>query len=159
MSISWSELMATVDDALGAQEEKESAAGEPPALPDGVAMETFGGYCPVQGEGTVDGHEFYYRARHDHQSVEIAVDAGVTLESLWPLENGSDRVWFYEEEYSNASWITKAAAYEFIIRAVGLWRSGTPRQSDERQTAEAIAWIGNLVASAVPITFDKRDGE
>jgi hypothetical protein len=39
-----------------------------------VNIEELGGYCPVQGHGTVDGKEFYFRARGNSWTMGIGGD-------------------------------------------------------------------------------------
>lgn len=36
----------------------------------------FGGWCPVQGEGEIDGWPFYFRARHRHWALSVAPPDG-----------------------------------------------------------------------------------
>ena len=33
---------------------------------DGLVIESVGGYCPCQAEGTMNGNPFYFRARHGY---------------------------------------------------------------------------------------------
>lgn len=51
---------------------------------------TLGGNCPVQAEGTVDGHEFYFRARGSYWSMSIGGDDVV-----------GKPAWYYEEPYGS----------------------------------------------------------
>ncbi len=41
-------------------------------LPDGLVIDWCGGACPTQAEGTIDGHPFYFRARHGVWSLLVA---------------------------------------------------------------------------------------
>jgi hypothetical protein len=102
---------------------KEQATESQAAMSPEVAINWIGGNCPVQAEGTVDGKEFYFRARGEHWSMSIG---------------GADVVgepeWYYEEEYSDepfaAGWMHEAEARHFISRAAGLYlaarHSGLP---------------------------------
>lgn len=40
--------------------------------PSGVVVETFDGWCPVQGRGTIDGLRWYFRARGEHFQFHVA---------------------------------------------------------------------------------------
>ncbi len=83
-------------------------------MDDKVVIDTFGGSCPFQAEGTVDGQEFYFRSRG----------------SSWTFAVGGDVVmapaWLYEEDYGSepyeAGWITDDEARAFITKAVSLYR-------------------------------------
>lgn len=78
-----------------------------------VHIELIGGYCPVQAEGTVNGQEFYFRARHAH----------------WRMNIGGDVVanpaWSYSEPYGDgphdAGWMEESEARAFIAKAANLW--------------------------------------
>ena len=74
------------------------------------------GNCPVQAEGVVDGHDFYFRARGDSWSLGIGGEDPVAA----PL-------WYYEEAYGvwpEAGYISDDQAYEFIQEAIKLFRAG-----------------------------------
>lgn len=77
-----------------------------------IKIETLGGNCPVQADGTIDGKPFYFRARGDHWSIGIGND---------PI---SDPEWHYEEEYGqwpDAGWMPHYEALAFISKAVKLY--------------------------------------
>ena len=71
------------------------------------------GECPVQGEGTIDGVEFYFRARHNRWSLTIGD---------WSLPNGE---WFYAESYGSipheAGYMTEDEARAFIQKAAKIY--------------------------------------
>ena len=80
-----------------------------------IEISWIGGNCPVQAEGTINGKEFYFRARGDSWSLRIG---------------GSDVVgnpdWYYEEDYIPpdggdptfaAGWMTETEARAFLVRA------------------------------------------
>lgn len=74
---------------------------------DGIEM-TFGGGCPVQGQGTIDGLECYYRSRGEGWYVEITMPDGLIWEYgeccyVWP-----DGGWLHWSESERN--IRKAAA-------------------------------------------------
>ena len=98
---------------------------------DGLVIEWIGGNCPVQAEGTIDGQEFYFRARGSRWSLAIGgVDVIASPD------------WFYEEPYGlgpfDAGWMTEEEALAFIDKAVGLYRerpSSQPVQADSNASA------------------------
>jgi hypothetical protein len=81
-----------------------------------IEIEWIGGNCPVQAEGTVDGKEFYFRARGEAWSMQIG---------------GQDVVgnpeWSYGEDYGDepfaAGWMSEEEARAFIDKAIGLYRA------------------------------------
>lgn len=90
-------------------------------LGDGIDLQ-FGGMCPVQAEGAIDGREVYYRSRGAGWSFSVA-----------PL--GSDDVfdpkaWHYEERryfWPDGGYVDATVSEACIRRAVALWRKeGSP---------------------------------
>jgi hypothetical protein len=85
----------------------------------GLVIDFLGGNCPVQGEGFVDGKEFYFRARGERWSMSIG---------------GTDVVmnpeWYYEQDFGeapfDAGWMEEAEARGFIDQAVALYREAMP---------------------------------
>lgn len=79
-----------------------------------IDIQTIGGNCPVQAEGTVNGVAFYFRARGEHWSMSIG---GVDV-------IGAPE-WFYEEEYPGgaykAGWMEQSEAVAFIEQAAKMW--------------------------------------
>lgn len=62
-------------------------------LPEGVTVDEFDGFCPVQGHGSLDGLRWYFRARHQHWQFHVArTDQDVFINDLfycdidWPGE-------------------------------------------------------------------------
>ena len=84
-----------------------------------IRIDTLGGNCPVQAEGTIDGIPFYFRARGDSWRMNIG---------------GADIVgepeWSYEEDYGtspfDAGWMSQEEARAFIQRAAERFSSGIP---------------------------------
>lgn len=73
-----------------------------------------GGNCPVQAEGTVDGKEFYFRARGEHWSLGIGGEPVAEPE------------WYYEESYGTwpkAGWMTVEEAEAFLRAALARYAS------------------------------------
>jgi len=85
------------------------------------------GQCPVQGCGTVDGYPWYFRARWESWSMEIADDKTVDCECL-PLVGYSCSGWVVEEDWGakyEAGYMEEFVAYEFIKKVVELFRAGS----------------------------------
>ena len=101
----------------------------------GIELEFLGGNCPVQGEGTIDGKAFYFRARGQSWTMGIGGSD----------PSGSPE-WFYEEGYGDgpfdAGWMAVDEARALMEKAVGLWRGGRPSME--------VRWLrGAPVAPAV----------
>ena len=81
----------------------------------GVVIASLGGNCPVQGEGTIDGKPFYFRARGEHWSIGIGGEDG-----LYNLE------WTHEEPWGcepfSAGWMSQRTARRMINRGAALYR-------------------------------------
>lgn len=77
----------------------------PIAVP-GPSIESLGGNCPVQAEGTFDGEPFYFRARGSSITCEVG-------EWCWdgPVY-----------EWPDAGWISEEVARAYIATAYGAWR-------------------------------------
>lgn len=95
---------------------------------EGIELRGIGGNCPVQAEGTIDGKEFYFRARGHSWRLEIGGEMVVAPE------------WKYEEDYGDgpydAGWMDQSEALAFIAKAAALYRSpavtSEPAKTDER---------------------------
>lgn len=81
-----------------------------------LEIDSIGGNCPVQAEGTVDGKEFYFRARGNRWSIGIGGD--VVLKPEWMYWE-----WYGERDF-DAGWMTEDEAMGFIEKAAGLYRAG-----------------------------------
>jgi hypothetical protein len=90
-----------------------------------------GGNCPVQAEGTIDGSEFYFRARGERWSIGIG------------SEPVGDPEWYYEEPYGSepfaAGWMTVEEASAFIEQAADRYRN-RPSPDDDGQPDEQQEW-------------------
>lgn len=79
-----------------------------------IKLHSIGGNCPVQAEGTIDGYEFYFRARGEKWSMAIG---------------GADIIaapdWYYEEPYGDmpfaAGWMTEVEALRYVAQALEKW--------------------------------------
>ena len=87
-----------------------------------TSVSQIGGLCPVQAEGVIDGHSFYFRARGSRWSIEIGgdIDAGKPL-------------WTYSESYGawpDAGWMPEGDALRFIDEAAARFReTATPAET------------------------------
>lgn len=103
-------------DELQAEWEREGPQAMAKLKACGVTLDSFGGNCPVQAEGTVDGKQFYFRARGDSWQLHI----GDSDHDIWtnPL--------FYTEqaygEWPEAGWMPKHEAVGFIVLGVEAYR-------------------------------------
>ena len=86
---------------------------------DPVVITSLGGSAPVQAEGTVAGHPFYFRARHEHWSFAISEYPSVDPVDIQTGETGAKHGFFRESLYGTdrfaANYMLPAEA-ESIIR-------------------------------------------
>lgn len=84
-----------------------------------ILVETIGGNCPVQAEGTVNGNPFYFRARGQAWSLCIGGEDVVAQPE-----------WFWRQSYGTepfeAGWMTEDEARGFIQAAAERWAAGAP---------------------------------
>jgi hypothetical protein len=92
-------------------------------MSDGLLIDWLGGNCPVQAEGTVDGRPFYFRARGQRWSLEVADETGRL--DYW--HSPDSRSWFYQEPWGEgdyaAGWMPESDARDMIDKGVAIWRS------------------------------------
>ena len=82
-----------------------------------IVIKFFGGNCPVQGEGTINGKPFYFRARGDSWSLGIGGD---------PVGNPE---WEHQEWYGtwpDAGWMEPEQAEAFLMAAAARFAQGLP---------------------------------
>ena len=79
-----------------------------------IIIDSFGGNCPVQAEGTIDGKPFYFRARGSRWSMSIGGD-DVVLDPDWYLEDD------YGDDAFSAGWMTEVEARAFMGKAFELY--------------------------------------
>ena len=110
-----------------------------------IVIESLGGLCPVQANGTIDGEPFYFRARHEHWRVEIgpgnthlvveAMEAHPHDRAEWDRVEGLP-TWEYEERYSDeeyaAGYMTEEEARAFMAKAADLWRARPSTEEPNR---------------------------
>jgi hypothetical protein len=80
---------------------------------DGLVIETINGYCPVQGEGTIDGVPFYFRSRGKRWTMGIGGD--VVAEPDWHVGAAYG-------EWPEAGWMPESVAQAIIEKCCELWR-------------------------------------
>lgn len=99
-----------------------------PAPDTGIYIDSIGGQCPVEAEGTIDGEHFYFRSRGERWSLGVGG------------EIYGDPIWQYSEAYGtwpDAGWITEDQARQFIAQAAAKWRAS--RQSAAGETTDGAA--------------------
>ena len=89
-----------------------------------VLIDTIGGNCPVQAEGTIDGFPFYFRARGERWTMTVANKKDTAREELY---SGYPDTWHYEEPYGDgpfaAGWMEEKEALAFIYKAADLFKT------------------------------------
>lgn len=87
----------------------------------------FGGLCPVQGWGTVDGHMAYYRSRSAGWSFSVASKSGgdpddeVEMQAVYESD-----AWSYEERryiWPDGGYVAASVSAGCIHQAITLWRA------------------------------------
>lgn len=95
------------------------------AIGDGYDV-PFGGACPVQGYGQIDGHFCYFRARHDAWRFEVyGKDAGVTKDNFtkkW-CDEGVRPIFIHHGEADNTGWQDSECSVAQIEEAIAAFRS------------------------------------
>jgi hypothetical protein len=92
-----------------------------------------GGACPVQAEGTINGHPFYFRYRGDEWSLTIAPIGGDPMNC-----NAAD---YYRERPNHtgeifAGWMEDDEVREIIAACAREWMEGgrgTPRPAEQSE--------------------------
>lgn len=87
---------------------------------DGVST-YYGGACPVQGQGLIDGHPFYYRARGRGWDLDVFEQHEVLDEDLWP-----DPIFSYRERpyaHPDGGWLQASESKLNILKAAEAFRA------------------------------------
>lgn len=87
-----------------------------------IKIDMLGGNCPVQGEGTINGVPFYFRARGEHWSMSIGEDpVGI---SVYEYKKGwyKSEPWG-DEEYA-AGWMPVKTAKSIIEKCAEEFAKG-----------------------------------
>ena len=89
---------------------------------DGLEVE-WGGACPVQGFGTIDGYPCYYRSRGESWSFDIfppgtdlSVDADLSVDPIWSHE-ADPYIW------PDGGWVSSDVSAACIRNAAALFRA------------------------------------
>lgn len=96
-----------------------------------------GGFCPVQGLGTVDGLHWYFRARWESWRFEVWREPFGPHGSL----PASEPMWRAEAEYDqgdgDASWMRRSHAWQYIEASIETGRAcgwSMPADSEKEET-------------------------
>lgn len=81
-----------------------------------IVIDFLGGNCPVQGEGTINGKPFYFRARGESWSLGIG-GADPCGDAEW-----EHRAWF--GQWPDAGWMTTEEAEGFLRAAASRYAAG-----------------------------------
>ena len=82
-----------------------------------LSIDCLGGYCPVQGEGTVNGKPFYFRARGEWWRIGIGGEPIGSPEWDCGARFG---------QWPDAGWMTEEEAKGFIEKAARRYADGLP---------------------------------
>jgi hypothetical protein len=82
---------------------------------DGIVVNWLSGSCPVQGDGWIDGHAFYFRARGDQWSIEVTDHIVPETSGIWKFQTPPPATWGYGEDYGDFP----DAGYMPFIEALG----------------------------------------
>ena len=89
---------------------------------DGIDVQWLSGLCPVQSEGLIDNHPYYFKARGNMWFIQIAKnESEYTEDVLSDLE-----AWDYGERYGefpDAGYMPFIEALEFIEASANRWRT------------------------------------
>jgi hypothetical protein len=100
-------------------------AGEP-----GVVVTSYGGMCPEQWWGSVEGRKFYFRERHDHWRIEFDLRPSGRFSKVWKGGDLDDEDSFERREIEEGDVIaegvvgvpgygqTPRGRAQFIVRAI-----------------------------------------
>jgi len=107
-----------------------------------LSVKYFGGNCPVQAEGKINDHKFYFRARGDCIEIFISYTDKDPIESYFEElakhvdgeiideEEVNKDVFVYQEDYGKcpeAGYIDEVTAKEFMERAFNLFKQETDK--------------------------------
>lgn len=93
-----------------------------PISRNGYVLNWFGGSCPVQAEGSIDGHPLYFRARGSQWSLEIGDTSGNEPPLFWHVEDWGT--------WPEAGHMPDEVAFEMIDKAVEAYRQKKPEKSE-----------------------------
>lgn len=112
-----------------------------PISRNGYVLNWLGGSCPVQAEGSIDGHPLYFRARGARWSLEIGKTKGNEPPLFWHVEDYGT--------WPDAGYMSDEIALEMIDKAIQEYRIAKPekiRRDDTRWTRHIVkAWSDNRI--------------
>ncbi len=97
---------------------------------------SIGGTCPVQGYGTVDGHQWCFRARGNTWEMVIADGHDDQLDCYVHNDPSSKPGWWIREAWGTwpeAGYMPLATAWEKIEQAISALRAGKLPRCGEKQ--------------------------
>lgn len=89
---------------------------------DGIDVQWLSGLCPVQSEGVIDYHPYYFKARGDNWFIQIGSKPSPYTADVFTDEN----CWEYGELYGevpDAGYMPFIEALGFIEVAANRWRT------------------------------------
>lgn len=89
-----------------------------------IVIDTIGGFCPVQAEGTIDGLPFYFRSRGEH--AELTISRVGTEPVLPPPEDLVFYVRARIADWPDAGYLELEEAEAMIERAALLYAWSQP---------------------------------
>ena len=90
-------------------------------LHEGGLVITFGGACPVQGYGSLDGRGVYFRARHDVWRVEVYGE-GVEVDGYIGLPKEPPE-WVHHGTHDHAGWMRPDETIAALREALAAYRA------------------------------------
>jgi len=94
---------------------------------DGFKIDMLGGNVPVQGEGTIDGLPWYFRARGRGWSFEVCKDPGMTADMPGWSNGLIFDVWHESHAWPDVGWIEHEDAEVIIHCCADLYRLSRKR--------------------------------
>lgn len=85
------------------------------------------GLCPVEGEGSVDGHEFYFKARGQRWKLYVAAVAGEAGDPLDASAWSTGAPW--GDDPHGAGYMSEEEAWRLIEEGVAKWRAERERKA------------------------------
>lgn len=90
-------------------------------------IEHIGGNCPVQAEGSVYGHPFYFRARGSSWTFEVYDEEGVTvIFQEWEM---------WGDEPFGAGWMPEEDAQAIVVKCIEKFGATQETPSEEGRSS------------------------
>lgn len=94
-----------------------------PISRNGYVIDWLGGYCPVQAEGSLDGHRMYFRSRGAQWSLDIGEPYGQEPPLFWHVEEWGT--------WPDAGYMPDEIVFEMIDKAVAAYRAAKPEKVEK----------------------------